>query len=573
MKKIIILFFVSHFCTLSLYAQKELWGVYKGYPSYTVANDVVVPANFGSIIKYDNNGENPIIMHQFDGIHGLFPEGRLFMASNGKIYGSTTQGGINETIIPNFVENAYGVIYEYDPILNKFRVVYNFDSSIFPRCPRIGFIEPIPNKLYGATANRLITYDLITEATTIYGGLNYLINSELMKASDGNLYGTVIRPFETCPNSSSSNLPYNGSIIKIVPSSNTININYSLSCNWALGAKPSGELVEVSPGKLFGTTDVGGILPNSAVSNYGVIFEYNFLTNTYTKKFDFDKDTTGSRPSPLIKGLNGNLYGACVGYGTCTSSSTEGSGTLFEFNPNTNALTVLKTFGCGGNLIANPSSLMKSSTGDFFGTVGNDFGVIFKYNPVTNTCSMGTSPKTENLIEICRKPSYQEFIPNTFSPCVNTPFTYNIQNTNATSYVWKKDGVVVPLQTTGILTINNLIASDTGIYTCTMTNECGTTTTMNLNVTLNCLDNETFVNDKNEIILYPNPTKNTISIHLPENEIYEIKEITIANILGQKVIGDIKNAKNIDVSSLQKGIYILQLKTDKGDWNGKFVKE
>ena len=124
-----------------------------------------------------------------------------------------------------------------------------------------------------------------------------------------------------------------------------------------------------------------------------------------------------------------------------------------------------------------------------------------------------------------------------------------------------------------MLTINNLIASDTGVYTCTMTNECGTTTTMNLNVNVNCLDNETFVNDKNKIILYPNPAKNTISIHLPENETYEVKEIAIANILGQKVIGDIKNTKNIDVSSLQKGIYILQLKTNKGDWNGKFVKE
>ena len=44
-------------------------------------------------------------------------------------------------------------------------------------------------------------------------------------------------------------------------------------------------------------------------------------------------------------------------------------------------------------------------------------------------------------------------------------------------------------------------------------------------------------------------------------------------MLGQNVISDIINIKNIDVSSLQKGIYILQLKTNKGDWNGKFVKE
>ena len=96
---------------------------------------------------------------------------------------------------------------------------------------------------------------------------------------------------------------------------------------------------------------------------------------------------------------------------------------------------------------------------------------------------------------------------------------------------------------------------------------------MNLNVNVNCLDNETFVNDKNEIVLYPNPTKNTISIHLPENENYQIENITITNLLGQNIIENSKNIKNIDVSSLQKGIYIVELKTDKGEWNGKFVKE
>ncbi|WP_395052264.1 choice-of-anchor tandem repeat GloVer-containing protein [Flavobacterium sp.] len=569
MKKILFICFIM--LLNNVYSQKELWGVYKGYPNYTVANDVVVPANFGSIIRYDNNGENPIIMHQFDEANGKTPLGKLFLASNGKLYGTCSQGGVTGEGNTS-MSQGYGVLYEYDLILNKYRVFRYLDyQSNFT--PYIGFIEPLPGILYGATRFKLIRHDLNTDITTFNGGLEYSINSELVKASDGNLYGTVIFEPQNCPNSSSSSLPYNGSIIKIVPSSNTININYSLSCNWAMGAKPSGELVEVSPGKLYGTTLEGGILPNSAVSNYGVIFEYNFLTNTYTKKFDFDKDITGSRPSPLIKGLNGNLYGACVGFGTCTSSSTEGSGTLFEFNPITNALTVLKTFGCGGNLIANPSSLMKSSTGDYFGTVGNDFGVIFKYNPVTNTCSMGTSPKTENLIEICRKPSYQEFIPNTFTPCVNTPFTYDINNTNATSYVWKKDGVIVPLQTTGILTINNLIASDTGIYTCTMTNECGTTTTMNLNINVNCLDVQEVIADKNTISLYPNPTKSSISIYLPESGNYEVQDISIVNLLGQNVIGEIKNTKNIDVSSLQKGIYILQLKTNNGDWNGKFVKE
>ena len=574
MKKVLLylFFFLINIC----FAQKELWGVNSGYQGDSSPPPFGYPPYFGNIIKYDSNGNNPEIIHEFDQTNGKSPLGRLFLASNGKLYGTCSQGGLTTPTI----QEGYGVLFEYDLVLNKFRVVKYLDSY-FNHKPYIGFIEPIVGKLYSAASGKLMIYDIVTETTSFYGQINYVINSELIKGSDGNLYGTGIFEAQNCPNSSASSPPYNGSIIKINTTTNTINNIYFLDCNWAFGAKPTGELIEMSPGKLYGTTDQGGLSQGGNISdNYGVIFEYNFLTNTYTKKFDFNNSVTGSRPNTLVKGSNGNLYGVCIGGNICTASMTLGAGTLFEFNPLTNIFNVLKNFGCGGNLIAYPKSLLKTSTGDLFGTMNQYNGGIYKYDPINNLISIPTSSNpnfnaynTSNLIEICRKPFYNEFIPNTYNPCVNTPFTYNIQNTNATSYIWKKDGVIVPLQTTGILTINNLIASDTGVYTCTMTNECGTTTTMNLNVNVNCLDNETFVNDKNEIVLYPNPTKNTISIHLPENETYEIKEIAIANMLGQNVISDIINIKNINVSSLQKGIYILQLKTNKGNWNGKFVKE
>ena len=95
-----------------------------------------------------------------------------------------------------------------------------------------------------------------------------------------------------------------------------------------------------------------------------------------------------------------------------------------------------------------------------------------------------------------------------------------------------------------------------------------------IRLTNNILNNENFnIGTSFNCILFPNPTKNIISIHLPENEIYQIENITISNLLGQGVIDNLKNINNIDVSSLQKGIYILELKTDKVSWSGKFVKE
>ena len=558
--------------SVSCFAQKELWGVNSGDEYISEQPN----AYFGNITKYDINGENPVIMHEFNGAQGKIPKGKLFLASNGKLYGTTLFGGING---PAGSSTSYGILYEYDLILNKYRVVKYFENNLNSGSnPRIGVLEPIVGQLYGATYDRMFKYDIATEQTNFYNALGYnqTIKSDFIKALDGNLYSTSFQ--NVCSSGSSNIISYeNGCVIKFNTTTQLLSIAHRLSCDFSLeGASPWSELVELSLGKLYGLTLSYGL---AQTGQSGIIFEYNYLTNTYTKKFDFN-DAVGGSPNTLINGGNGKIYGLCQ-YGgapqTC-NNPTYNFGTLWEYTPTTNIFEVNQYFSFCGNYVRYPTSLIKTSLGHYVGTIPN--GGTYRWLSDTNTIvnQGGNSAPVNgsnnaNFIEICRKPSYQEFTPNTFNPCVNTPFTYDIQNTNATSYVWKKDGVIVPLQTTGILTINNLIASDTGIYTCTMTNECGTTTTMNLNINVNCLDNETFVNDKNEIVLYPNPTKNTISIHLPENEYYEIQNINITNLLGQNVIENIKNLKNIDVNSLQKGIYIVELKTDKGEWNGKFVKE
>ena len=584
MNKIIILFFVSQFITLSLYAQKELWGV---------SQQTLYADEQGNIVKFDMNGENAVTVHHFNYQTGKVPFGKLFLASNGKLYGTATYGGIGSTTA-TYEQDGYGVLYEYDLILDKYRVVHYFNylsPTNFSINPTSGLIEPIPGKLYGGTkGGSLYVYDISNETvTTLNHNYSFVamgsIYTDLIKASNGFVYAISNSSFPCT--STGPNQPNQGSLIKINTLTNTAQRVAVFGCSNATTINAFGgySMIEVFTNKIFFLTSSYAPLPSEGFSYpVGGIIEFNLLTNELTQKLIFDAyNTLGFSPSSFVLGNNGNLYGTCNNGGdTYISPYTSGvlnkAGTIFEYNPNTNIILKLTEFfpfkaGPRGDII-------KLSTGNLMGNLG--YGSLFKYDINSNTlqfpdlATYSDFPNqylTRNLIEICRKPTYQEFTPNTYNPCVNTPFTYDIQNTNATSYVWKKDGVIVPLQTTGILTINNLIASDTGIYTCTMTNECGTTTTMNLNVNVNCLDNETFVNDKNEIVLYPNPTKNTISIHLPEKESYEIQNVTITNLIGQNVIENIKNVKNIDISSLQKGIYIVQLKTDKVSWNGKFVKE
>jgi Secretion system C-terminal sorting domain len=573
-------------------AQKELWGTNVG-DEYIPQE----PAYKGNITKTDINGNNPEIMHEFDGATGKIPKGRLFLASNGKLYGTTIYGGNSFYINPNISLTA-GVLFEYDLILNKYRVVKYFDynpitanGNDYASNPQIGVIEPLLGKLYGATQDRIYKFDFNTEITTFSNNrLQYLnvFSFDLMKASDGNLYASSIAT--ACM--SQSDIGANGCIIKFNPVSNNLNVAHFLDCSFfSEGTSPSSPLIESSPGKLLGTTRGGGLYYQNEYG--GTLFEYNFITNIFTKKINFRSTTTGAFPLSIIDGGNGKIYGLCEAYGepqSCSPTFQDGSapphryGTLFEYTPSTNAIEIKQYFNYCGNYVRYPKAIIKTSLGNIIGSSYNPG--YFKYDSNLNSVTSNVNNSTTNFnaiyngnfIEICRKPSYQEFIVNTFSPALGTAFTYDVVNTNATTYVWKKGTIILPAQTTGILNLPNITTNDTGVYTCTMTNECGTTITANLNINVVNLAVETVDDYKTLISLYPNPTKGIINLKFPENRGLKGIKYKITNLLGQVIIeNDIstsnKNELAIDTSSFSNGVYQVTLVTDKGNWNGKFLKE
>ena len=576
MKKIITLLLLFPLAGLGgLYAQKELWGVNPG-DQYTVGY-------YGNITKSDINGENPVIIHEFDSIHGKNPLGRLFLASNGKLYGTTLYGGNVGIGGVNGVTG--GVLFEYDLILNKFRVINYFDVNTIAKNPFIGVIEPIPGQLYGATTSNIYKYDIATETTTTYNSVGYRINSELMKASDGNLYTNV--DYNFCTGNLPNNPPDNGSIVKFNLTTNVLSIAHPLDCSInAEGQIPFGQLVEFSPGKLLGVTKGGGYFPATNSFAYGTLFEYNFLTDVFTKKIDFDRSLMGGIPFVLLNGGNGKVIGLCeIGGRPPGNTSTDiydFRGTLFEYNPATNAIVVKQYFVLNEeNYLYYPQSLVKTSLGHYVGTHINPDP--FKWNPSTNTLTSQefifpdippfNARKNINYIEICRKPSYREFPATAFTPCVNDPFTFDVQNTNATNYVWKKDNITLPAQTTRILNIASLTITDTGSYTCTMTNECGITVTMPLQINVSCLGVEEIIGTKNDITLYPNPAKTILNIKLPENKNFEVQKTTIINLLGQTIYTTTDTITTVNITPFSKGIYALILSTNKGDYTSKFIKE
>jgi Secretion system C-terminal sorting domain/Immunoglobulin domain/PKD-like domain len=292
------------------------------------------------------------------------------------------------------------------------------------------------------------------------------------------------------------------------------------------------------------------------------------------KKYDFDYNSIGANPTPLVKDSNNKIFGGL--YSINDSSYPNQYGSVYEYDLTTDMLTVLHVVNpfAGDNTRFLRNISLKATDGNFYGISQE---CMYKFNPLTNNITniipIDQTGDLQEPIEICRKPAYHEITTTTFTPCVGSAFTYDIQNTNATSYAWSQNGTVLPTQTTGILTIPSIAITDSGTYTCTMSNECGTTVTMPLQITASCLSVDDITANSNSLKLYPNPARNILNIKLPDNKNFDIQKITITNMLGQTVFSDTKNFTKVEVSKLPIGIYDVVLKTDKGDWSGKFVKE
>lgn len=447
------------------YAQKELWGTVTTSPLYILP----VYYNNGAVVKTDSIGNILTVVHVFDSVNGRVPNATLLQASNGKIYGTTGLGGFADG----------GTLFEYDPAIDSFRVLVKFGEPAFPYSgPVSGLIEGSPGILYGEmrSGGQIFTYDIA--ANTIHFAISLpffstgiltqqvAFSGPLYKASDGYIYGTA--NYSDYP----AGFPNVGSVVRIDPATNVFSILYPFIHSGVYGSGPVGGLVERA-GKLYGLTYNGGIY-GSAPGN-GVVFEYDISSGTYTKKMDF-KDSTGTHPFvPFLKAASGKYYGYTFGGIDALGSYDE---TLYEYDPATNVESRKYGFSSATYLIGvNPTTLMQASNGKLYGSCERG---LFEYDIAGNSMRSAASftlGTWQKLVEICRKPAYKYFGNGGDTICSGSSFSFDLHCSNATSFAWMHNGVADPSQTTGILSLSPAAVADSGTWVCTMTNECGTTTT------------------------------------------------------------------------------------------------
>ncbi len=330
-------------------------------------------------------GAETVLHHFGNGIDGANPRGGMIFGPDGNLYGVATGGGIQgpvDCFYPgtSYCGGGYGVVFKLTT-RGRFSVFYAFEGGV-----------PLPAGGYatdGAVPLALVMGpDGNFYGTTQFGGANASARSVFNRGTffritpDGQ--ETVLHRFGTGgdhqPSSASPDAPtsltydddgdfygvswqYEGDyfespteFVKISADGTANSVSYAPVTYSPLVASPDGNLVGESGDFVFQLTPSGSM--------------------SFLHKFPYSKTTTFAQtPVAVILGNDGNYYGVTQ-YGGGTNY-----GTVFKLSPD-GQLTTLHVFTSGDPNGEQPTSLVESANGGFFGTTcrggANGYGTVFK---------------------------------------------------------------------------------------------------------------------------------------------------------------------------------------------------
>jgi hypothetical protein len=323
----------------------------------------------GGIYSYDTETKEYELIFGFladevgNDTTGVTPVGGIIQASNGKLYGVCSEGGLNK-----------GILYELNPNTQEFIKLYDFSySSDEGYFPSSGLLE-VNGKLYGST---------------MYGGTGGTGSFYEYDIETGTVNNLLVLDYDSVGYSSyASPVYYNGHIYGLCRSGGEYNDGTLFSYNVntgnieiypfeesSLGANPTIQLTVLN-NKLYGVTKVGG------VNGDGVLYEFNPDTKLLEKRIDFNSFTGVRDPNSNLVAHNNLLYGLV--------SYSANSGTMFSYNP-INNLVSFSSDSAMGNSKYHASLFVKDGTvfGIRYDYSGNywDGGVFFEFEINQDTYS------------------------------------------------------------------------------------------------------------------------------------------------------------------------------------------
>ena len=326
-------------------------------------------SGLGIIYKYDINTNVLSKIQDFAGaVTGSFPQGQLFQASNGLLYGMTGLGGAFDK----------GAIFEYNPGTNAYTKKFDF-NDLTGEAPTGNFIETADGYLYamtpgGGVEGKGVLFRYIpgigafTKLLDFYG-VDYgeYPYGSLAADANGKLFGMT---------SSGGTYATSGILFEYDPLNGVFSKKFDFMSAQA-GATPWGSLMKASDGQIYGIAYEGGSLHS------GAIYKIDPDDYSYQVVYNFDLFIDGGYShGSLIEASNGLFYGMAQG-------GTQFDGVIFAFDPSTSSCTVLHNFDVIIYGRGPRSDLLEASNGKLYGMTSeggtNSDGVLFEYNIATSS--------------------------------------------------------------------------------------------------------------------------------------------------------------------------------------------
>ena len=436
----------------------------------------------------------------------------FFIQAQTQIWGMTNQGG----------QNGVGAIFNTDSIGNNETVQYSFFQADGMTPLFTQLIQATDGMLYGMTYQGgingfgvLFQYNPFTLTYTKKFDFDSINGSKplgsLMQANDGMFYGMAYK----------GGLNDKGALFQFNPATSVYTKKFDFGT--LNGCYPHGALIQAKDGMLYGMTVEGG------VNNFGVLFQYNFVTNTYTKKIDFDS-TNGRNPlGALVQAKDSMLYGLT------SLGGTNDMGVLFQYNPKSFVYTKKIDFTGLTNGDSPLGFLIEAKDTNLYGMTNgggaNDRGTLFKFNPFTSTYTKKIdldSVQGSNPSGSLMQASDGNMYGMTNLGGVNNMGVLFQYNPNTSAYTKKLDFNMA----NGGFPFGSLIE-----------------------VNFSQMGISTYSNSTDQMSVFPNPNNGMFTIQSKNEEIY-----SIINSLGGEVQSFKLNGANnytIQVENLSNGIYTL----------------
>ncbi|HEX4121771.1 MAG TPA: choice-of-anchor tandem repeat GloVer-containing protein, partial [Verrucomicrobiae bacterium] len=367
-------------------------------------------AGYGTIFSLDANLNLTTLYSFTNGIDGANPYGPLMQANDGNFYGTAYVGG----------SDSFGTVYRITPP-GQFTPLYSFSNGVDGGRPYCGLVQASDGNLYGSTSDsssdfgglfRISTSGMFSNLLTFANGTDGAVPyGTLVAGPGGALYGTTlgfVPPGGT---------PHYGDIFRLT-TAGVLTTVYSFT-NGLDGSAPWSGLTADANGNLYGTASSGGdanagtVFELTARGQFQVVYSFNsgapympassllllggsnlygtVLSNgavassvLYSVGTNGSFNTVLTFPGPLDgASLRSALVRSPSGllYGTASQGGLSQAGTIFQMQTN-GILSPAYAF-TGEDDGANPNTLYADADGSFYGTAStggaNQLGTLFHF--------------------------------------------------------------------------------------------------------------------------------------------------------------------------------------------------